>query len=400
VKRLAIIIVVVGLAAVVWSVLAWRLAAEKAAFRQSAIEHVIYYRVKASFVVKDTQERIDFDYVAACAVVDTTYRDGDRSMDTLGVNPKSLIMPTRDGHAIQVSTPEACHGEVARGDIPPDLFPFTVFYENVADMSFGWGYASQDAYDNPKARMSFEGASIDAATYADWKAWRAKAEGEFKPIGKIVSPWGYSDEDRGASRIASFCNSYSRTPIPEAARALMRPEWEKQGRPEFWAFEYGSIPARYGKEWLPMPISAYRATPRTRTGGPGLIGQYSTMRDLIKRGERFEPIVATDIYPVLLVETLPSTRPSPDNRLLPRKLLVSDEWKGFIPCYARGGSIMGAQLASSNGLSPVGSDHDLPFYVNEVMIMRDTGLVAPRAILQNDQYILDSNDEEFGNLYH
>ena len=143
---------------------AWQVRAQRAAADlQRRVESVGYYRVRSSYIVRDTGEHIDFDYVAACAVVQARYRDGDRSVDTpFGVAPKTFIMRTSGGHAIQVVTPRACNHDAEDGDIPPDLIPLTIFYEDAAKLNFGWGYTSQDAYDNPRARISFEGASVTA----------------------------------------------------------------------------------------------------------------------------------------------------------------------------------------------------------------------------------------------
>ncbi len=52
-----------------------REAVRDAAARQARIESVGYYRVKTSYIVKDTGEHVDFDYVAACATVEKMYRD-------------------------------------------------------------------------------------------------------------------------------------------------------------------------------------------------------------------------------------------------------------------------------------------------------------------------------------
>ena len=135
--RLFAIIGVVILA--VWGGLRWRAAVAL----QARIEAVGYYRVGAAYTVKDTGERIAFDYVAACATVVTMYRDGDRSVDTpFGIAPKMVFAATRDGHAIQLVTPDACHHEAKEGDIAPDLIPLTIWHDDVNDLHFGCGYTS------------------------------------------------------------------------------------------------------------------------------------------------------------------------------------------------------------------------------------------------------------------
>jgi hypothetical protein len=384
------------LAAVVWNVLGKHLAGAQAAFRESAIENVTYYRFKASFIVKDTQEHIDFDYVAACATVATTYKDGDRSMDTLGLNPKSFIKATRAGHAIQVATPKACNSEVADGDIPPDLFPFAVFYEDVADMRFGWGYASQDAYDNPKARMSFEGATITAATSADWKVWRAKAEAEFKQDGDIKSPWGYSGEDHGAAGVAQTCGGFTRTPIIDSARGAVRHEWEKQGKPEFWVDQKGGLFGDWNI-WRPKVEGEFVTAPipRTRGGGMGLVGIYSRERYMMSRKEPYVSTVPNEIYPVLPFAMVAAPAQDLEQAVFPRKLLVSTEWQGFVAC---GSPKSPFDRLLAEHFKAVGDavrqnktygKHPFVFMVNDLTVLPNDGNALPPVwVFQRDEYLL------------
>jgi hypothetical protein len=391
--RAAVTVIVVGVALIFGShVVGAQWAKEQAAFRKSAIEHVIYYRFKASFIVKDTQEHIDFDYVAACAAVETTYKDGDRSMDTLGLNPLTFIKATSAGHAIQVATPSACDHEIADGDIPPDLFPFAVFYDDVADMRFGWGYASQDAYDGPKALMSFEGATIVATTYADWKAWRAKAEEEFKPVGEIRSPWGYSREDQGKGGIAQYCLGYTRVPIAERARAAVRQEWERLGKPEFWLnpnHQEGAPEIQSGFVTAPIP--------RTRGGGIGRISDYAWMRDKLARKEHYPPIVPNEIYPVLPSAMVAAPTADLAHAVFPWKLVIAMEWKGLISCGSPKSpfdtllSDYFKAVTEATQQNKVYEKGPFRFLVNDLIIMSNSGNgLPPGQVLERDEYLLTS----------
>ena len=377
-------------------------ARKSAADRQAQIEAVGYYRVRASYTVKDTGERIDFDYVAACATVVTMYRDGDRSVDTpFGIAPKTFILPTQGGHAIQVVTPKACNREAEEGYIPPDLIPLTIFYEDVRDLHFGWGYTSQDAYDNARARMGFEGATITAATYADFMAWRAKAAAEFKPVGQIKSPWGYSYEAGTGLNIAGGCTFYTRDPVREAGKPGLTAEWEKRGKPEFWLVnDFGQVPKAWGDlSHLDAHYGSY-VVPRTKGGGVGTIQNYSSQvwgKVHYKRDVLFPP---NEVYPYLPISLASTPPPTLASTVFPTKVPVSDDWKGLATCGVNDPKIDDVFRAGKfNGvLAPAGDkyigepigDRTGPFMANDTVMSLVPGwwLNLPRHFFQRDEFVL------------
>ena len=308
-------------------------ALKAAADRQRQIESVGYYRVRASYTIKDTGERIGFDYVAACATVVTMYRDGDRSVDTpFGIAPKMVFAATRDGHAIQLVTPRACHHEVEKGWIPPDLIPLTIWHDDVNDLHFGWGYTSQDAYDNARSRMDFEGATITAAKYADFLAWRAKAAAEFKPVGQIRSPWGYSNENGSGLEVSQTCNFYIRTAVFAAGKPGLTAEWERRGRPEFWVYGKGMEPPDFWDAFRSQPIRVTYLAPRTKGGGAGTIQDYSAQVSDKIHYHRDTVYLPNEVYPYLPISLSSSPPPTLASTVFPTKVPVSDDWKGLAAC--------------------------------------------------------------------
>lgn len=387
---------VAGVAALgVWGGLRWRAAAA----RQAQIEGVGYYRVRAAYTVKDTGERVEFDYVAACAVAVTMYRDGDRSVDTpFGVAPKTVIAPTRDGHAIQVVTPRACHGEVEEGWIPPDLIPLTIFYEDVRDLHFGWGYTSQDAYDNARSRMNFEGATVTAATWTDFMAWREKAAAGFKPVGQVRSPWGYSYENGTGVTVASSCAFYLRTPVSASGKPALTAEWEKRGRPEFWITGDGMHDPEFWDSYRIQQVTAFHVHPRTRDGGVGTIGLYSNQRWGKEHYHQDRVYPVNEVYPYLPISLASTPPPTLESRVFPTEVPVSDDWKGLAACGKNDPSIddlarTGFFKAAPQGGRYPGEENGTrtrPFLANNtvVTLVPWNKLRPPRLFFQRDESLL------------
>jgi hypothetical protein len=197
-----------------------------------------FYRFKAGFEVKDTGERLDFDYVVACNIRLTRWRDGGLSDDTT-FSPRVMVKATAGGHAVMLKTLNECSGLTSEDDdVPPDVLPIAVWFDSVEDLSNGLAYVSEDAYDSPRGKLRFHGARVERATRADWEAWRKAEADQYVQRGALPGPWGYDypgdDQRRGLVRYVSTCNGYRRLKLPEVIRAKIRPFWPSE-RPRFWA---------------------------------------------------------------------------------------------------------------------------------------------------------------------
>jgi hypothetical protein len=199
-----------------------------------------FYRFRASFEVKETGERLDFDYVVACNIRVTRWRDGGLSDDTT-FSPRVMVQATAERHAMMLKTLNACGGLTSENsDIPPDVLPIAIWFDSVEDLSNGLAYVSEDAYDNPLGKLKFRGARIDRATRTDWEAWRKKANDDYVQRGALPGPWGYDysyakDQfDSESGKYVRACNGYRRLKLPETIRANIRPLWPS-GHPRFWA---------------------------------------------------------------------------------------------------------------------------------------------------------------------
>jgi hypothetical protein len=60
-----------------------------------------FYRFRASFEVKATGEPLDFDYVVACNIRLTRWRDGGLSDDST-YSPRAMVMATNGGQAVML----------------------------------------------------------------------------------------------------------------------------------------------------------------------------------------------------------------------------------------------------------------------------------------------------------
>jgi hypothetical protein len=168
-----------------------------------------FYRMQASFILKETGEPIDFDYVAACGGVAQNY-----SYTTPSVfythHPIIVFQPVGDGHGLGLVTIDMCDDwkwekvkfgpRVGQSRIPDDLRPLAIWFDDINDLSQGWGYKTDDAYEGPLAKIEFVKATVSVADKADWRAWREQAEASYQQIGALPGPWGYNytqSEPRG-----------------------------------------------------------------------------------------------------------------------------------------------------------------------------------------------------------
>ncbi|MCP3390530.1 hypothetical protein NLM27_17265 [Bradyrhizobium sp. CCGB12] len=192
-----------------------------------------FYRLKATFGVKESGEELSFDYVVACNLRVTRWRSGGSSDDS-SISPKAMIMATRDGHAVMIRTLHLCSGPTTEnGMVPPDVLPLAVWFDDVDDLSAGVGYLSEDAYDNPLSRLTFRGARIERATREDWERWRQSSAAEYVQKGKLPGPWGYNFPNQTPPELGQYistCETYRRFKLPEELRVKLRELWPQDKR--------------------------------------------------------------------------------------------------------------------------------------------------------------------------
>ena len=166
----------------------------------------------------------------------TRWRDGGLSDDST-YSPRAMVKPTNSGQAVMLRTLDACHGLTSEHvDVPPDVLPLAIWFDDVADLSAGLGYVSEAAYDNPLEKLKFRGSRVDSATRPDWEAWRKKSAEEYVQRGVLPGPWGYDFPNRPDATLGPNvvqCDGYMRLKLPEDMRSKLHVFWPKS-QPRFW----------------------------------------------------------------------------------------------------------------------------------------------------------------------
>ena len=147
-KRAAILLIaLIAVSAALWA------GADKLMSRASRVQATYskdngyFYRLIAKFTVKETGEELNFDYVVACNIRVTRWRDGGLSNDST-FSPHVMVKTTSAGHAVMLKTLKECAGLTSEnGNLPPDLLPIAIWFDSVDDLSVGLACVSEDAYD-------------------------------------------------------------------------------------------------------------------------------------------------------------------------------------------------------------------------------------------------------------
>lgn len=191
-----------------------------------------YYRLKVKLAYKGEPQ--DFDIVVGCNAKQTNYKDGGRTVE-VGLVPQVFGRRMSDGKGLVISPPQACKGETtANGRVQPDLLPLVIVYDDARNFAFGTAYLSEDAYENPLSVLTFGGATIEAATRAQFDEFR-RIQPNAVP-GDVYNRHlaeGAVKKQPTDSFLGSSCIAYARYRLPEDLRALVRAHWPEE-RPRFW----------------------------------------------------------------------------------------------------------------------------------------------------------------------
>lgn len=169
-----------------------------------------YYRITAKFKILETDELIEFDYVAACGGIVARY-----SYTTPSVwhtwYPRLMIEPASDGTAVGLRTPNMCEPDAwgyenydgtiitAEDTIPDDFLPFAVWFPDVHNLGWGIGYAADVAYESRLSKLEFVDASIERSSEDAWRTWRKQSAEQYQQVGGVPGPWGWQGAGGGSS---------------------------------------------------------------------------------------------------------------------------------------------------------------------------------------------------------
>jgi hypothetical protein len=214
-------------------------------YTKSVTEGSRFYRLVAHYM--HGQEKVDFDIVVGCGVRSINYRDNDSSFDDIR-DPLIFAKPTGDGGAVMQIVSDACRGETTdSGEVPPDFLPGAVWFDDKSDLSFGIGYTTEDAFENPRSKLKFLGAQIHPATADEWQAYQPLARTNLmrsriytyrgsvaQPNQEAIQAHLWDVQKLKVWRPWLLCTGIKRVklsdPAERAALAALRPA----GNPRFW----------------------------------------------------------------------------------------------------------------------------------------------------------------------
>lgn len=212
-------------------------------FVRSQQNRGVYFRLLAKYQYGN--EIVDFDIVAGCAVRVTRYGDGGSSYDAF-LDPRIFAKATKGGGAIWQIVPSACLRETtANGKVPRDFLPGAVWFDSAQDFSFGVAYVTEDAFENPKSKLKFLGASIVAATREEWEAFQPAAKenlvnpkrfgrGVYQPTPEEIAANLWNKKVLAEWRPTSNCYLVARYQVSDQTAIKVIREQRPSSQPRFW----------------------------------------------------------------------------------------------------------------------------------------------------------------------
>jgi hypothetical protein len=343
--RIVSVAAVVAVAIVGWQLLS---TIRASAIVKSVEEQRVYYRLVSKYEHKG--EIIDFDIVVGCGVRVTRYGDGDRSYDAFR-DPTVYAKATKDGGAIWQIVPHACQGETSEnGSVPKDFLPGALWFDSKVDFTLGIAYVTEDAYEHPKSKLKFLGASIHKATRTDWEAFQPIAsQNLIEPrIFTNLGTWPPESEVKAnlwnKAKLYEWwlpsyrCYGVARYELTsEAARALVR-TLEPNSHSNYWMppreryRDFLSNSAVKGsaaingqalKEIANFDLTQAQGYPTRKRGG------------MLRSGQPWSKLPPT-IFPMTADDGIPWVSPDvATSQTIYRDIEISDGSKGLAYCYSR-----------------------------------------------------------------
>jgi len=321
--------------------------ASQAMIRKPALEKApaSFFRVTADYTVIETGEEIKFDFVVGCGGIISHYSYTTPSV-VYSAHPTMQYIATKDGSAIGIKSPGALCDPSYFEFVPDDFRPFMMWFPEVQDMSFAWGYATIRAYESPNAAVVFNGATVSPATEEEWAENRAQLADEYEQTGAMPGPWGHSFS-RSPTEVsvgtylvgdkmglAALCQGYTRLSLSaELTEEIFATAPEGTGR--YWVVD--------GATWDPIEG-------RLRRSGKIFNGRrfqdyYKTSQGTVQEEDggtistNFEYNALGEVYPILPIrQSMEATgidlATPPDEYF--RTVRVGPEWNGFSACRSGG----------------------------------------------------------------
>ncbi len=318
------------------------------AFATSIESRTGFYRLLAKY--RHGNEIIDFDIVVGCAVRVTRWGDGDKSYDAFR-DPAVYVKATNDGGAVMQIVPDACRGETtANGQVPDDFLPGAIWFDDAIDLSFGIAYVTEDAFEGPKSKLKFLGASIAQATREEFMSFEPTAAENLMDPRPLFSFMPAPDIEQIKRHLGNrrtlhklwpriYCSAVRRLHLTDPAQRAVVAEYWPSSKPRYW------MPTEAQLNEINKRISIYNHV--FADGRPAL--DYSRLND--NRGDGFPtrahggvlhskhrptdklppvvfPLQRDEGVPWLTKDYLEATR------LYRNVHVASEQNRGFAYCYA------------------------------------------------------------------
>jgi hypothetical protein len=315
---------------------------------QSVKDRSVYYRLVSKY--QHGEEIIDFDIVVGCGVRVTRYGDGGSSYDAFR-DPVAYVKGIEGGGAVMQIVPSACLGETSEnGKVPDDFLPGALWFDRTDDLSLGIAYVTEDAFENPKSKLKFLGASIHAATRSQWEEFQPIAQRNLIDPRPLFSILPMPDPETlkkslGDSRALTklwpgmSCHVVTSLRLSDAARTVVR-EYLPSSRPRYWLPSEQQLNEidRRARLFSEMMVNGYPATKYLKMGHHTAIGfPTRTQGGMIGSAHKPWDQLPPTVYPLRRDEGIPWVKPNAltDDTLYRHVELDGGANRGFGYCYRR-----------------------------------------------------------------
>lgn len=324
--------------------------ASQAMMRKPALEKApaSFFRVTADYTVIDTGEEIKFDFVVGCGGIISHYSYTTPSV-IFEAHPTMQYIATKDGSAVGIKSPGALCDPSYFEFVPDDFRPFMMWFPEVQDMSFAWGYATIRAYESPNAAVVFNGATVSPATEKEWAENRAQLADEYEQIGAMPGPWGHSFSRSPSEVIIGTYLVGDKMGLAASCQGYTRLELN----PELTEEIFASAPQGTGRYWIVDDAAWDPIEGRLRRSGKIFNGRrfqdfYKTSQGTVQEEEggtistNFAYDALGEVYPILPIrqsmEAIGIDLATPPDEYF-RTVLVDPDWDGFSACWSGGDPI-------------------------------------------------------------
>tara|TARA_R110000803_G_scaffold189548_1_gene252039 strand:- start:75 stop:1373 length:1299 start_codon:yes stop_codon:yes gene_type:complete len=334
------------------------------------IPQTFFYRIEADFILKETGEPIRFDYVVGCGGYVWNYSYTTSSKVSVR-HPTYMYQAVAGGGALGMITIDMCDGWkwgnvrnvvdspwAGKPHIPETVRPTVIWFDDANDLSHGWGYLTDDAYESPLAKVEFVKARITTSSKEDWEAWRDESAANYEQVGMIPGPWGMTREalsteeakeldSRGAGKgiAGEACRGAGRTRLqPEVTAEIFRLVPDENAffwRPDDSDNGYETYEDMANSHRIvdihgltPVDYLSEQQTPKLGSLSDknlALVHPYSSLES--------EGFQYREVFPLLSISATMGEDIHVPQDAYYRKLLVDEEYKGFLYCFVSQGPL-------------------------------------------------------------